>query len=135
MIKQILLGAIAGWFTNKIAIYMLFHPVKKRRFLFFSLQGLIPKKLNYIATSIYMGLHDAKLASGWTRSTGLEAFLPGAGRYADNIIANEAYNKVSRLDLNEFADQAKSLLDTELISLELYGLLLGGLLGLVFYLI
>lgn len=38
------LSAFIGWFTNWIAIKMLFHPRKPTRFLFFTVQGVFPKR-------------------------------------------------------------------------------------------
>ena len=38
-----------GWITNYIAIKMLFRPYKEMNFLFFKIQGLIPKRRSEIA--------------------------------------------------------------------------------------
>lgn len=38
------LSAFIGWFTNWIAIKMLFHPREPRRILFFTIQGIFPKR-------------------------------------------------------------------------------------------
>lgn len=46
------IGAMIGWITNYIAIKMLFRPYKEMNFLFFKIQGLIPKRRNEIAVSI-----------------------------------------------------------------------------------
>lgn len=48
----ILIGAFIGWITNYIAIKMLFRPHKEVNFLFFRIQGLIPKRRNAIAYGI-----------------------------------------------------------------------------------
>lgn len=41
-----------GWITNKIAIKMLFRPIKPIRLGFFTLQGVLPKRKDQIAVSI-----------------------------------------------------------------------------------
>lgn len=41
--------AAIGWFTNWLAIKMLFRPKKRIRLLFWSFQGLIPKRQNELA--------------------------------------------------------------------------------------
>ena len=46
------IGAMIGWITNYIAIKMLFRPYKEMNFLFFKIQGLIPKRRSEIAISI-----------------------------------------------------------------------------------
>lgn len=46
------IGAMIGWITNYIAIKMLFRPYKEINFLFFKIQGLIPKRRSEIAESV-----------------------------------------------------------------------------------
>jgi len=48
----IFIGGFIGWVTNKIAIKMLFRPIRPVRILFFRLQGVLPKRKEQIATSI-----------------------------------------------------------------------------------
>jgi len=38
------IAAIIGWVTNYLAIKMLFHPREKINLIFFSLQGIFPKR-------------------------------------------------------------------------------------------
>lgn len=45
-------GALIGWFTNYLAIKLLFKPYKEIRFMSFKLQGLIPKRRHEIAVNI-----------------------------------------------------------------------------------
>ena len=45
-------GALIGWFTNYLAIKLLFRPYKEMNFLFFKIQGLIPKRKNEIIENI-----------------------------------------------------------------------------------
>lgn len=46
------IGAMIGWITNFIAIKMLFRPYKEVNFIFFKIQGLLPKRRNEIGNSI-----------------------------------------------------------------------------------
>jgi len=44
-----IIAAITGWVTNYLAIKMLFHPKKKVKLIFFSVQGIFPKRQNVLA--------------------------------------------------------------------------------------
>jgi uncharacterized membrane protein YheB (UPF0754 family) len=44
-----IIAALTGWVTNFLAIKMLFHPRKKVSFLFFSIQGIFPKRQDVLA--------------------------------------------------------------------------------------
>ena len=45
-------GALIGWFTNYLAIKLLFRPYNEINLVFFKLQGLIPKRRHEIAVNI-----------------------------------------------------------------------------------
>jgi len=45
-------AAVIGWFTNFLAVKMLFHPREKVRILFFDIQGIFPKKKDVLAQRI-----------------------------------------------------------------------------------
>jgi uncharacterized membrane protein YheB (UPF0754 family) len=47
-----IIAAAIGWFTNWVAIKMLFHPRKKIRILFFDIQGIFPKRQYAMAEKI-----------------------------------------------------------------------------------
>ncbi|MGI6680984.1 MAG: DUF445 domain-containing protein [Bdellovibrionota bacterium] len=46
------IAALIGWFTNYIAIKMLFHPKKEVRFLFLKVQGVFPKRQKDLAKKL-----------------------------------------------------------------------------------
>ncbi len=46
------ISALIGWITNYIAIKMLFHPKKKIKVLFFSIQGIFPKRQHILAARL-----------------------------------------------------------------------------------
>ena len=46
------IAAITGWVTNYLAIKMLFHPREKVRLIFFSIQGIFPKRKQLLAEKL-----------------------------------------------------------------------------------
>ena len=46
------IAALIGWFTNWIAVKMLFHPRKPIKILFFSVQGVFPKRQKALAEKL-----------------------------------------------------------------------------------
>jgi len=61
------IAAIIGWFTNFVAIKMLFYPQKKIRVLFWDVQGIFPKRQREVAEKIgrlvsdeLLSVHDIK---------------------------------------------------------------------------
>lgn len=46
------IGALIGWITNKVAIKMLFRPVNPVKVLFFTFQGVFPKRKDEMAISL-----------------------------------------------------------------------------------
>ena len=46
------IAALIGWFTNYIAVKMLFHPKKEFRFLFIKIQGVFPKRQKDLAKKL-----------------------------------------------------------------------------------
>jgi uncharacterized membrane protein YheB (UPF0754 family) len=60
-----IIGALIGWFTNYIAIKMLFHPKDEVRIVFIPIQGVFPKrqkdfarKLGQIVSEELLSVHD-----------------------------------------------------------------------------
>ncbi len=49
---MVLIGGLIGWLTNKVAIKMLFRPVNPVRILFFTFQGVFPKRKDIMAISL-----------------------------------------------------------------------------------
>lgn len=58
-----LIGAVIGWFTNYVAIKLLFRPHKPIRILGLTLQGLIPKRRREIAHSMAQTIEKELLSS------------------------------------------------------------------------
>lgn len=51
-VLMVLIGSLIGWFTNYLAIKLLFRPYNEINFLFFKIQGLIPKRKREITENI-----------------------------------------------------------------------------------
>jgi len=49
---MVVIGGLIGWLTNKVAIKMLFRPVNPVRILFFTFQGVFPKRKDIMAISL-----------------------------------------------------------------------------------
>ncbi|MBA3827319.1 MAG: DUF445 family protein [Taibaiella sp.] len=49
---QPFIAAFTGWFTTWIAIFMLFHPRKPKRFLGITIQGIFPKRQKQFAAKL-----------------------------------------------------------------------------------
>ena len=52
LILFIIIGGLIGYVTNKLAIKMLFRPVNPVKILFFTLQGVFPKRKDQMAKSL-----------------------------------------------------------------------------------
>ncbi len=55
-------GALLGWFTNFIAVKMLFHPKEPKKFLGITFQGIFPKRQEQIALKIGKVVSDELLS-------------------------------------------------------------------------
>ncbi|MDO5088682.1 MAG: DUF445 family protein [Leptotrichiaceae bacterium] len=61
-IVMVFVGTLIGWFTNYLAIKLLFRPYEEINFLFFKIQGLIPKRRDEITENI-AGVVEQELIS------------------------------------------------------------------------
>ncbi|MCB0333525.1 MAG: DUF445 family protein [Bdellovibrionales bacterium] len=59
-----LIGALIGWVTNYIAVKMLFHPRRPLRLLFFSVQGVFPKRQKALAHKLGKIVSDELISVG-----------------------------------------------------------------------
>ena len=71
LILMIVIGGLIGYLTNKVAVKMLFRPIKPRKILFFTLQGLLPKRKTTIAESMGETIEEAFLS----KETIVESFI------------------------------------------------------------
>jgi uncharacterized membrane protein YheB (UPF0754 family) len=75
------ISAFIGWFTNWIAIKMLFHPKEPKRFLFITFQGIFPKRQKQFAQKLGMTvanelLHFDEIAQRINEPESLKAVTP-----------------------------------------------------------
>lgn len=99
--KYILLPLIAGligWFTNYIAVLMLFRPRNPVKFLGLSFQGIFPKRQKYLAEQLGNLVADELLSSGDIK----ERLLGGSN--LDDIIGLIEY-KIDDYLLNTFPEK------------------------------
>jgi uncharacterized membrane protein YheB (UPF0754 family) len=87
-----IIAAITGWITNFLAIKMLFHPKKKIKLLFFSIQGIFPKRQDVLAERL-----------GKIVSSELFSFNDIKDRFTSTSTAIEI-NKVLDEKLEDFLD-------------------------------
>ena len=87
-----IIAAITGWVTNYLAIKMLFHPKKKIRLVFFSIQGIFPKRQDVLAQRL-----------GKIVSSELFSFKDIKDRFTSTSSAIEI-NKVLDEKLEDFLD-------------------------------
>ncbi len=62
LLLLIAIGGLIGYLTNKVAVRMLFRPIKPRRILFIKVQGLLPKRKALIAESLGITIEEAFLS-------------------------------------------------------------------------
>ncbi|MDX1953922.1 MAG: DUF445 family protein [Chitinophagaceae bacterium] len=86
-----LLSAFIGWFTNWIAIKMLFHPREPRKILFFTFQGVFPKrqaafaqKLGKLVSEELLSFSDIK--DKISNPDNLEKVMPVIDNHIDHFL-------------------------------------------------
>ena len=62
-VLMVVIGGLIGWITNKVAIKMLFRPVNPKKILFFTLQGVFPKRKDQMAISLAEIIENELLSS------------------------------------------------------------------------
>lgn len=89
-----IISAFIGWFTNWIAIKMLFHPRQPKRILGFTLHGIFPKrqqqfaeKLGRLVSSELLSFSD--IESKITSKENLDKIMPHVETHIDSFIRNK----------------------------------------------
>ena len=59
-----LVGALIGWFTNYLAVKMLFHPRDEKKILFLRIQGVFPKRQQALAHKVGMLVSSELISTG-----------------------------------------------------------------------
>lgn len=89
-----IISALIGWFTNYIAVKMIFRPVLPINFFFFKIQGLIPKRQSELAN---------KIASVVTEE------LIDFNKIGEQNISDESLGKLSELISNNISQYLNEL--------------------------
>jgi uncharacterized membrane protein YheB (UPF0754 family) len=89
-----LISAFIGWFTNWIAIKMLFHPRQPRKILGFTFQGIFPKRQQQFAEKLGKLVSDellsySDIASKITDPTNLQSVMPMVDTHIDDFLRKQ----------------------------------------------
>jgi uncharacterized membrane protein YheB (UPF0754 family) len=118
-----LITALIGWFTNKVAVWMLFHPKTPVNFLGYRWQGLIPRRQNEIAEQtgeiIEQEILQKHLLSASLREMD---FTPHFHKFIDELVGKALVEKLRAMPfiggflndslVGQFTEMAKSEIDT-----------------------
>ena len=117
------IGAMIGWITNYIAIKMLFRPYKEMNFLFFKIQGLIPKRRSEIAVSIADTVQKELISlKDITNSLNADELEEKMGAVIDKILEEKLESEITKkfpmlaMFLNdEIINKIKSMIKTSIL--------------------
>ena len=89
-----LISAFIGWFTNWIAIKMLFHPREPRKILGFTLQGIFPKRQQQFAEKLGKLVSDellsfSDIATKITDPKNLQSVMPMVDNHIDDFLRKQ----------------------------------------------
>lgn len=126
-----IISAFIGWGTNFLAIKMLFHPREKINLLFFSLQGIFPKrkkefseKLALVISKDFFSLDDIiqKIQSSDSRATVLAIIREKINHYLNNdlkqafpmigmFLSSDIIQKIEQKIINELEKSLPDIID------------------------
>ena len=183
------LGGLIGWLTNKVAIKMLFRPVNPKKILFFTFQGVFPKRKNKMAISLadtiekellskevildkilnkdnlddikkqimdtllealiekipsmvrmFLGSNVDQMAADFLDKEGDKIFDDLVDKFKEvgleNLNIREiVIDRINELDFIEFEKIIFGLMNKELKHIEIIGLILGSLIGMIQYVV
>ena len=119
-----IISAFIGWFTNWIAIKMLFHPKEPKRILGLTFHGIFPKrqkifaeKLGKMISAEFLSYEDIeeKIAN----PKNLEKLMPMIEEHVDNFLKNKLSDEMPFLSLFIGSKTIKSLKKTFMQELEI----------------
>ncbi|WP_293958020.1 DUF445 family protein [uncultured Fusobacterium sp.] len=117
------IGAMIGWITNYIAIKMLFRPYKEMNFLFFKIQGLIPKRRSEIAVSIADTVQKELISlKDITNSLNADELEEKMGTVIDKILEEKLESEITKkfpmlamFLSDEIINKIKSMIKTSIL--------------------
>ena len=99
-----LISAFIGWFTNWIAIKMLFHPKEPKRILGITFHGIFPKrqkkfaeKLGKMISAEFLSFED--IQQKITSPVNLQKLMPMIEAHVDNFLRNKLSDEMPFLSL------------------------------------
>ncbi len=99
-----LISAFIGWFTNWIAIKMLFHPKEPKRILGITFHGIFPKrqkifaeKLGKMISAEFLSFED--IEGKITDPQNLQKLMPTVEAHVDNFLRNKLSDEMPFLSL------------------------------------
>src|SRR5215510_3322512 len=99
-----LISAFIGWFTNWIAIKMLFHPKEPKRIMGITFHGIFPKrqkifaeKLGKMISSEFLSFED--IQEKITNPQNLQKLMPTVENHVDNFLRNKLSDEMPFLSL------------------------------------
>ena len=119
-----IISAFIGWFTNWIAIKMLFHPKEPKRILGLTFHGIFPKRQKIFAEKLgkmisveFLSYEDIeeKIAN----PKNLEKLMPMIEEHVDNFLKNKLSDEMPFLSLFIGSKTIKSLKKTFMQELEI----------------
>lgn len=98
------ISAFIGWFTNWIAIKMLFHPKEPKRILGITFHGIFPKrqkvfaeKLGYMISSEFLSFED--IQGKITNPQNLQKLMPMIEKHVDDFLRNKLSDEMPFLSM------------------------------------
>ena len=118
-----IISAFIGWFTNWIAIKMLFHPKEPKRILGITFHGIFPKrqkifaeKLGKMISAEFLSYEDIQEKIAHPKN--LEKLMPMIEAHVDNFLKNKLSDEMPFLSLFIGSKTIKSLKKTFMQELE-----------------
>ncbi len=119
------ISAFIGWFTNWIAIKMLFHPKEPKRILGFTIQGIFPKRQKQFAEKLGKLVGNELLSfedieTKITQKENLDKIMPQIEVYIDSFLKtklSETFPVLSMFIGDKTINQLKEALMKELQSI------------------
>lgn len=117
------IGAMIGWITNYIAIKMLFRPYQEMNFIFFKIQGLIPKRRSEIAVSIADTVQKELISlKDITNSLNADELEDKMGAVIDKILEEKLESEITKkfpmlamFLSDEIINKIKSMIKTSIL--------------------
>lgn len=96
------ISAFIGWFTNWVAVKMLFHPREPKNILGIRFQGIFPKRQAQFAQQLGRTvagelLHFRDIAAQMTDPVAIKALMPGIEAHIDGFLNERIKEKIPML--------------------------------------